>query len=217
MIFDTWLMMFLATAFLWFGMTRIIAVGAAGGDVGVSFLGGIAGIFLAGLLCRGRGDWTPQALMVVRLTMIACLAYFAWFQDRPWFALDDSALVRGSFRQEFLLQRLEQVGGFLLAVVPLVALGVWHGRILPLANSRSLEDRARTAPLVWLVGASILAGLAARVVGFATMGPIFWMIGALVVVLLLFEFARRVSRAEFPAVIAFAAFVIAMPVVVLWP
>lgn len=217
MIFDTWLMMILATAFLWFGMTSIRAGNVPGSDLGIGLLGGIAGVCLAGLLCRWRGAWTQQALMVARLSLIACLAYFAWFQERPWFALDDSALVRGSFRQEFLLQRLEQVGGFLLVAVPLVVLGVWHGRVLSQTGSRSLGDQAGVAPLVGLVGASVVVGVAARLVGLPTMGPIFWTVSALAVVLLLFEFARRVSKAEFPAFIAFTAFVVAIPVVLLWP
>jgi hypothetical protein len=217
MILDTWLMMILATVFLWFGMTSIRAGNVAGSDVGIGLLGGVAGVCSAGLLCRWRGPWTQHVLIVLRLSMIACLAYFAWFQERPWFALDDSALVRGSFRQEFLLQRLEQVGGFLLVTVPLVVLGIWHGRLLPQMSSRSLGDRAGVVSLVGLVGASVVAGVAARLVGIPTMGPIFWAVSALAVVLLLFEFARRVNRAEFPAFIAFAVFAIAMPVVLLWP
>ncbi len=215
MILDTWLMMVAATLFLWFGMTGIRAGNIAASDVVVGLLGGVAGICSAGLLCRWRGPWTQPALVFFRLLIIACLAYFAWFQERPWLALDDSALVRGSFRQEFLLQRLTQVGGFLLAVAPLVVLGVWHGRLLSQVNTRG--ERAPVTPLIGLVGASIVAGVGARLVGIPTLGPIFWTVSALAVVLLLFELARRVSKSEFPAFIAFAVFTVAMPVVLLWP
>ncbi len=215
MILDTWLMMVAATLFLWFGMTGIRVGNVAASDVVAGLVGGVAGICSAGLLCRWRGPWTQPVLVLFRFLIIACLAYFAWFQERPWLALDDSALVRGSFRQEFLLQRLTQVGGFLLAVVPLVVLGIWHGRLLPQMNTPG--ERVRVTPLIGLVGTSMAAGVGARLVGIPTLGPIFWTVSALAVVLLLFELARRVSKSEFPAFVAFAIFTVAMPVVLLWP
>ena len=65
MVLDTWLMMILATVFLWFGMTSIHAGNVAGSDVGIGLLGGIAGVCSAGLLCRWRGPWTRQALIEI--------------------------------------------------------------------------------------------------------------------------------------------------------
>ena len=215
-IVDTWLMMIVGTLFLWFGMTGIYG-GNGERDAVIGLLGGIVGICFVGLLCRGRGPVAQPLLMVLRLAMIACLAYFAWFNDRPWFALDDSALVRGSFRQEFLLQRMEQVGSFLLVVVPMVALGIWHGRILPQANCQTLSDRTSVSVLFALVAASVGAGVTARLVGVSKLGLLFWAVGALAIGLLLLEFARRVSKAEFPAFIAFTVFAVAMPVVLMWP
>jgi len=216
-ILDTWLVMTAATLFLWFGMVGVYAR-TDGTDSLIGLLGGVAGICLAGALCYWRGPQTQTVLLLLRVAMIACLAYFVWFQERPWFALDDSAFVRGSFRQEFFLQRLEQVGGFLLVVAPVIALGIWHGgRLFPRPGGRLLSGRRGVAQLSAFVLASVGAGIVARIVSLPRLGPFFWVFGALAIGLLLFEFARRVSKAEFPAVIAFAVFAFAMPVVLLWP
>ncbi len=218
-ILDTWLVMTAATLFLWLGMVGVYArTDGNGTDSLVGLLGGVAGICLAGALCYWRGPRTQTVLLLLRLAMIGCLAYLVWFQERPWFSLDDSAFVRGSFRQEFFLQRLEQVGGFLLVVAPVIALGIWHGRrLLPRAGDRLFSGQRGIAQLSALVLASVGAGIIARVVGVPRLGPFFWLFGALAVGLLLFEFARRVTKTEFPAVIAFAIFAFAVPVVLLWP
>jgi hypothetical protein len=216
-ILDTWLVMTAATLFLWLGMAGVYAR-TDGTDSLIGLLGGVAGICLAGALCYWRGPQTQTVLLLLRLAMIACLAYFVWFQGRPWFVLDDSAFVRGSFRQEFLLQRMEQVGGFLLVVAPMIALGVWHGRrLLPRTGDQPFHDRRGVALLSAFVLASVGSGVVARLVGVPKLGPLFWVFGAMAISLLLFEFARRVSKAEFPAVIAFAVFAFSMPVVLLWP
>ena len=217
MIFDTWLVMVAATLFVWFGTTSILTGNVPSSDVTVSLLGGFAGVCSAGVLGVWRGHWKRQALILLRLVMIGCLAYFAWFQGRPWFTLDDSALVRGSFRQEFFRQRQEQLGSFLLIVVPLIALGVWHGRVLPVTKSAPLAGRTGVAVVVGLVGTSGIAGLAARLIGVPTLWPSFWIAGAIASALLLFGFARRVNSAEFPAFVAFSVFIVAVPVVLLWP
>jgi len=218
-IIDTWLVMTASALFLWLGMVGVYA--RADGnwtDSFVGLLGGVTGICLAGALCFWRGPQAQTVLLLLRLAMIACLAYFAWFQQRPWFALDDSAFVRGSFRQEFLLQRLEQVGGFLLVVAPVVALGIWRGRRLPpRAGDRLFSGWKGIAQLSGLVLASVAGSIVARVVGVPRLGPFSWAIGALLVGLVLLEFARRVTKAEFPAVMAFIVFAVAVPVVLLWP
>ncbi|WP_031496198.1 hypothetical protein [Bryobacter aggregatus] len=216
-ILDTWLMMVAGTLFLWLGLTGLRAGTFAVGDIAITLLGGIAGICSVGLLCRWRSPLTQPALVTFRLLIVGCLAYFAWFQDRPWLALDDSALVRGSFRQEFFLQRLEQVGVFLVAVVPIVVLGIWHARVLPRMQAVPVNVQPRITPLVVLVGTSVAAGIGARLVGIPSLGPIFWTVSVLVVVFLLFELARRISNAEFSAFVAFAVFTVAMPIVLLWP
>ncbi len=166
-ILDTWLVMTAATLFLWFGMVGGYSrTDGSGTDSLVGLLGGVVGICLAGALCYRRGPQTQTVLLLLRLAMIACLAYFVWFQERPWFALDDSAFVRGSFRQEFFLQRLEQVGGFLLVVAPVIVLGIWHGRrLLPRAGDRLFIGRKEIAQLSALVLASIGAGVVARLAG----------------------------------------------------
>lgn len=215
-ILDTWLVMTAATLFLWVGMVGVYSR-TDGTDSLVGLLGGVVGICLTGALCYGRGPQIQTVLLLLRLAMIACLAYFVWFQERPWFALDDSAFVRGSFHQEFFLQRLKQVGGFLLAVGPVIVLGIWHGRRLrPRAGDRLSIGRKGIAQLSALVLAPVGAGVVARIVGVPQLGPLFWVSGALALGLLLFEFARRVAKAEFPAVIAFAVVAFAMPVVLLW-
>lgn len=213
-IFDTWLMMTAASLFLWAGMTGLYT-GSGGVDAVVDLLGGIAGCSFAALLCRESAR--RSVLLTLRLVMIACLAYLTWFQERPWLALDDSALVRGSFRQEFLLQRLEQVGTFLLFVLPLLALGVWHGKMLPRPADRQPHLRVNLPRLAGLVALSVGAAVAARLVGVPRLGPISWGAGAIAFAALVTELARWVSKAEFPAFIAFAVVVVAMPVVLLWP
>jgi hypothetical protein len=216
-ILDTWLMMVAGTLFLWFGLAGLRAGNFAASDIAINLLGGITGICSVGLLCRSRSPLTQPALVTFRLLIVGCLAYFAWFQDRPWLAIDDSALVRSSFRQEFLLQRLEQVGVFLAAVVPVVVLGIWHARVLPRMQAVPVNVQSRVTPLVALVGTSVAAGIGARLVGITSLGPIFGAGSVFIVVFLLFELARRISNTEFAAFVAFAAFIVAMPIVLLWP
>lgn len=215
-IFDTWLIMIVSILFLWFGMASIQERNRTGTDVVVGLLGGIVGVCWTGLLCSWRHRWTRPVLIVLRLILVACFAYFTWFQERAWFALDDSALVRGSLQQEFLLQRLEQIGCFLLIVVPIVVLGIWHERILPHNGSGQPNDRKVVTLLITLVVASLVAGIAVRLIGALTLGPMFWIVSAVGVLLLIFELARRVDRAELPAFVAFAVFSFVIPLVLLW-
>jgi hypothetical protein len=185
-ILDTWLVMSAATLFLWLGMVGVYARNDRTDSL-IGLLGGIAGICLAGALCYRRGPRTQTVLLLLRMAMIACLAYFVWFQERPWFALDDSAFVRGSFRREFLLQRIGQVGGFLLVVAPVIGLGVWHGRrLLRRTGEEPFYDRRGVALLSAFVLASVGAGKVARMVGVPKLGPLFWVFGAMAISLLLF-------------------------------
>ena len=213
-ILDTWLMMIVATFCMW---SAILGLYSGNGSIDsfVNLLGGVAAGCFAALLCRGPRN--QAILMAPRMVVIACLAYFAWFQSRPWLALDDSALVRGSFEREFFLQRLEQMSKFLLFALPVFVLGVWHGRILERATERTPDRAVGVSPLVGLVATSVGAAMSARLVGAPQVAPIWWSAGAVALGLLYIEMARRVSRAEVPAFVAFAAVVIAMPIILLWP
>jgi hypothetical protein len=213
-ILDNWLVLITATLFVWTGITGIYSR-SSGMDVGVALLAGILGIVLVGGLCRWRDPSAKTALLVLRLGMIAALAYYAWFQERPWLSLDDSALVRGSFQREFLLQRLWQVGFFLLLTMPMVVMGIWHGSLLPRMPASRADGRGRGVGA--LVAFVVVAGTAARLVGVPKLGPLFWILGSLAVGLLLADLARRIAKAELSAVVAFAVFAFAMPVVMLWP
>jgi len=156
--------------------------------------------------------------LALRLAIVCCVAYFAWFQQRPWFPLDDSALVRGSFRQEFVLQRLEQLGVFLPFMVPFIFFGIWRGKALPRIHTPSeAGSRASSSVLLGLVGVALAAVLTARLVGPPKLGLASWTLGGIMIAVLLVELARRVNRAEFPAFVAFAVVVVVTPVLLLWP
>jgi hypothetical protein len=213
-IFDTWLMMLTATAFLWLGTVSLHSK-SGGADAVIALLGGVVGCALVALLGRRTHQRVAWAL---RLAIICCLAYFAWFQQRPWFALDDSALVRGSFRREFFLQRLEQLGIFLLFTMPFIALGIWRGKVQHGMDSPSAPRRQASSPMLLGLVALVLAVVTtARIVGPPRLGPTAWTLGGIMIAVLLVELARRVNRAEFPAVVAFAVVVVMTPVLLLWP
>ena len=213
-ILDIWMVLITATLFLWTGITGIYTR-SRGMDIGVALLAGVLGIVLVGGLCRWRDANAKTALLVLRLGMIAGLAYYAWFQERPWLSLDDSVLVRGSFQREFLLQRLWQVGLFLLLTMPTVVMGIWHGNLLPRMPASRADGGGRGA--VALVACLVVAGTVARLVGAPKLGPLFWIFGSLAVGLLLTDLARRIAKGDSSAVVAFAVFAFAMPVVMLWP
>ncbi len=216
-ILDTWLMMLMATAFLWFAAANLCSRSGSA-DGAIALVGGVVGCALVALF--GRSERTLQrAVWALRIAIICCLAYFAWFQQRPWFALDDSALVRGSFRQEFLLQRLEQLGVFLLFTVPFVALGIWRCKALPVRMQSPSAPRrqADSAVAMGFVGLVLGVVLAVRIIGPPRLGPTAWTLGGVIFAVLLVELARRVNRAEFSAVVAFAVVVVMTPVLLLWP
>jgi hypothetical protein len=131
--------------------------------------------------------------------------------------LDDSVLVRGSFKQEFILQRLEQLGVFLLFMVPFIVLGIWRGKVQPMVDTPPKASRADSALLLGMVGVALAVVLTARLVGPPRLGLASWSLGGIMMSALLIEFARRVNRAEFPAFVAFAVVVLMTPVLLLWP
>jgi hypothetical protein len=214
-ILDTWLMMLTSTALLWLGAVSLYSKGG-GAEAGVALLGGVTGCALVAVLGRG-GKALQRTALALRLAIVCCFAYFAWFQQRPWFPLDDSALVRGSFRQEFILQRLEQLGVFLLFMVPFIVLGIWRGKAQPRIDAPPTGSRANSAVLLGLVGVALAVVLTARLVGPPRLGLASWTLGGIMISALLVELARRVNRAEFPAFVAFAAVVLMTPVLLLWP
>jgi hypothetical protein len=213
-VLDTWLMMLMATALLWVGTANLYSK-SGGADGAITLLGGVVSFALVALFAR-RGRELQRAAWALRITIICCLAYFAWFQQHPWFALDDSALVRGSFRQEFFLQRLEQLGAFLLFTVPIIALGIWRGKTLPAVASPSAPSRANSAVVWGLAGLVLALVLAVRIAGPPKLGPLAWTLGGVIIAALLVELARRVNRAEIPAVYAFGLVVVMTPVLLLW-
>lgn len=214
-ILDTWLMMLIATAFLWFGVAGLYTDGVEAKAV-VALIGGAVGCALVALMGRVGEKRDQLSSLGLRFAIVGCLAYFAWFQPRPWFALDDSALVRGSFRQEFLLQRLQQTGVFLLFTVPLIILGIWRSRSLSSTVSATTNRRASSVILVGVVILALGAALAARLVGPPKLEPISWVCGAVLVAAVLLELARRVNQADRLAVVAFASVVVMTPVLLLW-
>lgn len=215
-ILDTWLMMLTATVLLWLGAVSLYSK-AGSADAGMALIGGVAGCAVVAVLGRG-GKAFQRTALVLRLAIVCCFAYFAWFQQRPWFPLDDSALVRGSFRQEFILQRLEQLGVFLLFTVPFIILGIWRGKALARIDVPSeAGSRANSAALLSLVGFAFATVLTARLVGPPRLGTASWTLGGIMIAVILVELARRVNRTEFPAFVAFAVVVVMTPVVLLWP
>jgi hypothetical protein len=149
--------------------------------------------------------------------MVLVLAGILWLQAAPWLNLSDSEPVRQTLERQLILQRLEQIGRFLLIVIPIMGLGLVHGKLSEKGRTSEPSTVRLRVPLVAVVALILFLALVARLAGasgtgLANQGVL--LAGATVVIL--FEFARRAVLAESGVVLALAVTAVGTPIVSFW-
>lgn len=218
-IVDTWLIMAVTTFFVAAGLltTHGLVKGYSGGgpwqQAVLSLVVGGLGLWLCAHSFANVGSsfW-------IRVLVIAMIAALLWFQPQPWFVLNDSAFVRGgSFQHEFMLQRFEQVGRFLVFVIPFLGLGILRSRMRQPQTVAARTGNDRRVSLSILVLITLSAGLLSRLLGTSDKAlsnqlMIFLIGGALII----FELARRAAAGDRGIIPALAAIAFGLPIVSFW-
>jgi len=222
-ILDTWLIMTITAFSTVAGLLSAhgLLKGQSAGswqNVVLCLLEGGLGFCLVTRFANWQGKHSGSVwFIILQLAMVLVLAWILGFQPTPWLGLDDSAPVRQSFEREFMLQRPEQIGRFLLVVVPIIGLGLAHRRSWEGAGTPEPSSNRRRVPLPAVVVLVLCLALAARLVGapatcLAIQGVL--LMGATVI--MLFELARRAVRAERGVLAALAVTAVGIPIVSFW-
>jgi hypothetical protein len=221
-ILDTWLIMALTSFFTAAGL--LCAHGLLRGqstgsweNVILCLIEGGLGFCLVALFAERQGKHTQTVLSILQIIVILVLAWIFWFQPTPWLGLNDSVRIRHSLEREFLLQRLGQIGQFLLIVVPILGLGLAHRRMLQTVDPTTPPYKHQTIPLAAVVVLVLCLALIMRFVGTSTTGLAIQgvlLTGAIIV--MLFELARRAVRAEKGILTALAVTAVGIPLISFW-
>ena len=221
-ILDTWLVMTITSFFMAVGLLSAHGLlrGQGSGswqNVILCLVEGGLGFCLIARFINWRGKNSGRVLFVLQFVMVLVLAWILWFQATPWLNLNDSAPVRQSLERELMLQRLEQIGRFLLIVIPIIGLGLVHRKLWEKGGTSEPSTVRGRVPLVAVVAVVLGLVLIARLTGESATGlAIQGILLAVVTVVMLFEFARRAVRAESGVLLALAVTVIGIPIVSFW-
>jgi hypothetical protein len=215
-VLDTWFIMLVTSVFVAAGLANGQAIlrnysASSWQEVALCLLAGMVGFWVAVRAISGGGS------LGFRLLLIGVVSWILWFQATPWFGLDDSARVRGSFEYEFMMQRLEQVGLLLLVAIPLVGLGSLRNRGSLLEVAEKQNNIRRSVPLAVLLLMLFIFGVITRFLatsdgGLAVQVVLMGAFGAMVI----FELARRSADGDRGILAALALIAVGLPIVSFW-